>query len=33
LDALELPRDTGADRCTPGCGIGYAESCMAEKDR
>jgi hypothetical protein len=33
LDALELPRDAGADRRTLGCGIGYAEPCMAEKDR
>jgi hypothetical protein len=26
LDALELPRDAGADRGALGCGIGYAES-------
>src|ERR1017187_9096040 len=33
VDALELPRDAGADRCPfGGCGIRYAESCMAEKD-
>jgi type I restriction enzyme M protein len=32
LDALELPRDAGADRRTLGCGIEYAESCMAEKN-
>src|ERR1019366_3456206 len=32
LDALELPRDAGADRRSLGCGIGCAESCMAEKD-
>src|ERR1039457_1582628 len=33
LDALELSRDAGADRRSLGCGIGYAESCLAEKDR
>src|ERR1019366_7495670 len=33
VDALELPRDAGADRRSLGCGIGYAGSCMAEKDR
>src|ERR1039458_1058138 len=32
LDALELPRDAGADRRPLGCGIGYAESWLAEKD-
>ena len=32
LDAQELPRDAGADRRPLGCGIGYAESSMAEKD-
>ena len=32
VDALELPRDAGADRRPLGCGIGYAEFCMAEKD-
>jgi putative DNA-invertase from lambdoid prophage Rac len=30
---LELPRDAGADRRPLGCGIRYAETCMAEKDR
>jgi hypothetical protein len=33
VDALELPCDVGADRRPLGCGIGYAGSSMAEKDR
>ena len=33
VDALELPRDAGADRRPLGCGVEYAESCLAEKDR
>ena len=32
VGALELPRDAGADRSPLGCGIRYAESCLAEKD-
>src|ERR1039458_5975791 len=32
VDALERPRDTGADWCPFACGVGYDESCMAEKD-
>src|SRR6266496_815673 len=32
VDALELPRDAGTDRRPLGCGVEYAEFCLAEKD-
>ena len=32
MDALELPCDAGAHRRPAGCGIGYGEFHLAEKD-
>lgn len=32
VDALELPRDAGADGRPLRCGIRYAKSCVAERD-